>query len=461
MPLPGSEVQIIDELPAGAVSTQTGTAFIAALAERGPTDRPVEIRSARHLAQVFGGKVNYSNLAADADVFFSRGGERLVVARVVGPAAKQASGTLPDGASGDALKVEAADAGEWGNDLTVEFAYSSGIISAVVKLDGNTVEVSGNRAGKDGITEWSQGSRYVRVTDGGGGNPDSGTVTLTGGADDRASVTDSSWTAALDLFDPELGPGQVGVPNVATTAVATGLLAHAKTHNRFALIDGVGDVEALLTAAGQGTATGDGRYGAIVAPTVSGGSGVPYVMGRLAYTDRAAGPGQYAAGANYGELGNVTADASYNDDDRKALNEAGVQVIRNMLGGARIYGFRTLAGRDSPYVEAAHARVLMALRAECEAVIEQYVMRKVDGRGLLFKQLEGALTAVCLRFYNPPRNDLYGANPGEAFTVDTTSVNTPETIQAGELHAAVAVRVAPGAERVILTLTKAALADTL
>lgn len=462
MPLPGSEVQIIDELPAGAVSTPIGTGFIAALSDRGPIDRPAEIRSVGQLGRVFGPPATFTELHGDAEAFFGRGGERLIIIRVVGPAATAASGELSDGSSGDALSVTAANPGGWGNSLTVDFTYDAGDITAAVKLDGTVVEVSGERDGKPGITEWSLGSRFVRITDGGGGNPTSATVTLTGGTDDRNSITDTHWADALDLLAPELGPGQVAIPNISTTAVHTALLKHAAENNRFALLDGVNDSGNLLTAAGVARATGNGRYGTMVAPTVSGASGVPFVMGRIAYTDRAAGPGQYAAGADYGELGNVTADIDYTDSVRQELNEAGVQVIRNMYGRARIYGFRTLASSDSPYVEAAHARVLMSLRSDLEAVIEQYVMRKIDGRGLLFAQLDGALTAVCQRYYSAPRNDLYGETPADAFRVDTgPAVNTPETIASGELRAAVAVRVSPGAERVILTLTKAALADTL
>lgn len=462
MPLPGSEVHIIDELPTGASSVETGTGFMVALAEKGPSDRSVELRSARQLTRVYGEAQNYTSLQRSANAFFSRGGDRLVVARVVGPGAAKATGDLSDGAGGDALTVTAANAGAWADSLTVDFTYSGSVVTATVKLSGTVVEASGDRDGKLGIIEWAENSEYIRITDGGGGNPDPGMVTLAGGDDDRSAVTDVHWVAALDLLYPSLGPGQVAIPGMITGDVHKGLLKHAAENNRFAVLDGDNVKATAITAAGVATGDGNGRFGTMIAPTVSGQPASPYVMGRIAYTDRTAGLGQYAAGATYGELGNVVADVEYDDSDRTELNEAGVQVIRNMLGSSRIYGFRTLAKKESPYTQAAHARVIMGLRAEMERVIEQYVLRKVDGRGLLFAQLEGALTAICLRYYNPPRSDLYGETAADAFVVDAgASVNTTDVLESGELRAAVAVRVSPGAERVILTITKAALADTL
>lgn len=466
MPLPGSEITIIDELPARSAAIDTGVAFMAAIAERGPVDRAVEVRSARQLRRYYGDTANYTSLHADAEAFFSRGGSRLFIGRAVGPTPVNASGSLSDGASGSALAITAVDPGQWGNDIKVDVTYDSGDVTAVVKYKDAEVEKSGTVAGKAGIAEWSQGSEYVRITDGGGGNPAPATVALTGGDDDRASITPDEWGAALDLFLPEYGPGQVLAPGLTAANIHALLLSHAESHNRFALCDGVANASTTLATAATDRATKKGRYGTIVAPEVIDGSrtaaGSPYVAGRLAFTDRTAGPGQYAAGSRYGDLGNVTVHAAYTDEERNELNSAGVQVIRAMNGGARIYGFRTLAEEDSPYTEAAHARVIMSLRAELDAVLEEYVLRKIDGRGLLLQQLAGDLTAVCLRYYNAPRNDLYGNSPQEAFRVDTGSaVNTPETLAANEIHAAVAVRIAPGAERVYLTLTKAATADTL
>jgi hypothetical protein len=48
---------------------------------------------------------------------------------------------------------------------------------------------------------------------------------------------------------------------------------------------------------------------------------------------------------------------------------------------------------------------------------------------------------------------LYGDTPEEAFRVDT-SVNTPETIEAGQLRAVISMRVSPMAELVVIEIVK-------
>jgi len=49
---------------------------------------------------------------------------------------------------------------------------------------------------------------------------------------------------------------------------------------------------------------------------------------------------------------------------------------------------------------------------------------------------------------------LYGATPGQAFTVDASDgVNTPATKAAGDLRASVSVVISPVAERVTMSLS--------
>ncbi len=466
MPLPGNEITLIDELPPRSAANDTGVAFFVALAERGPVDRPVAIRSVRQLRRDYGAATNYSSLEAAASAFFAKGGSLFYLVRAVGPAAVKASGDLPDGATGDALTVTAVDPGSWANSITVEFTVASGNISAVVKLGGKTVESSGPRDGKAAISAWSLTSRWIRIVDGGGGSATSATVTLTGGADDRANITTDEWKTALDLFDADLGPGQVAVPGMTSAAIHSEILLHASARNRFGLLDAdpSDDAETITAAAEALTAGGLGRHGTMIAPRISDGGallpGSPYVAGRLAHTDRTAGPGQYAAGANYGELDGVGVSTVYGDEERSSLNEAGVQVIHNVKGSTRIYGFRTLAEADSDYVEAAHSRVIMALRADLESAMEPFVLKKIDGRGKRLAELQGVLMGVCERYYQ--RDDLYGENPEQAYRVDAGSAqNTSASLAAKELHASVAVRVVPGAERIYLNLTKAPTAESL
>ena len=50
---------------------------------------------------------------------------------------------------------------------------------------------------------------------------------------------------------------------------------------------------------------------------------------------------------------------------------------------------------------------------------------------------------------------LYGVDADDAFRVETgAAVNTPETLSNGELHAVLAVRMSPAAERVFIEISK-------
>jgi hypothetical protein len=50
--------------------------------------------------------------------------------------------------------------------------------------------------------------------------------------------------------------------------------------------------------------------------------------------------------------------------------------------------------------------------------------------------------------------ELFGATPAEAYSVDTTSVNTSQTLAAGQLNARVGIRVSPMAEFVYIDVVK-------
>jgi hypothetical protein len=91
------------------------------------------------------------------------------------------------------------------------------------------------------------------------------------------------------------------------------------------------------------------------------------------------------------------------------------------------------------------ARVVMAVQARGEAIMEKYVMRQVDGQHLIFKNLQGELISMSGDFESD--GALY-----EPTIVDTDSVNTPESISAGEIHAKMEVVPAPTGEAVILDL---------
>jgi hypothetical protein len=94
------------------------------------------------------------------------------------------------------------------------------------------------------------------------------------------------------------------------------------------------------------------------------------------------------------------------------------------------------------------------------AISESFVFAEIDGKGLVFSQLAGALSAQCQAYFL--RKSLYGVSSADAFQVNTGStINTPATIAAGQANALVNVRLSPFAEFVNIFVTKYAINATL
>jgi hypothetical protein len=184
----------------------------------------------------------------------------------------------------------------------------------------------------------------------------------------------------------------------------------------------------------------------------------------MARVDRSAieGPAQPAAG-DYGiSTWSTGVTQTWTEAERETLNEAGISVIRQMRNGVQLYGYRTPVNPVTlpQYAEANGMRVLMAIRAECEAILAGFVLRSLDGNGHLLAELSGAITADLTDWYQ--RRALYGSTPQEAFAVDVgPQVNPPEQLAARKIKALALVRTTPFTERVELTITKVAAGDAI
>ena len=116
---PGVYVEEIQTGPRPIEGVSTSTAGFVGETERGPT-RPTLVTSWTDYQRTFGGYIDQPPLSRSngflpyaARGFFDNGGQRLFVARVVGPNATPATGDL-----GNCL-VEAIGEGPWGNNLLV------------------------------------------------------------------------------------------------------------------------------------------------------------------------------------------------------------------------------------------------------------------------------------------------------------------------------------------------------
>lgn len=283
------------------------------------------------------------------------------------------------------------------------------------------------------------------------------------GADADAAL-EAAWTAALSLFTGELGPGQVLIPGVATAAAHSALLAHAAATKRCALLDGASNAAggatataatALVAASGS---TSTGWVGPWVTVPAGGGTtrtvpGSVIAAGLAARGDAFHGhannapAGDQGRGAGVIERGTAVT-MTYTAAELDSLHEAGVSVIRMVNGSPTLMGWRSLADPAGSFRQLNVGRMVMQLGVGINASVGKFLFQQIDGRGHRFAELEGAL-----RGYLQPlwlADALYGDEADDAFDVDVSGVNTPTTVAAGELHAAVAVNLTPHTEKVVI-----------
>jgi hypothetical protein len=225
--------------------------FAVGVCERGPATSALAVLSLAEFVREFGPRTTYGSLYDDVNTFFQEGGGRCVVARVVGPAAT--TGTLATALKdatpvtpADTINVAAANPGAWSSKVSVQVlaGASSALFRLQVRYDGTLVEDYPNLASpQDAVSKVNARSTLVRLADAGsvtaapGNNPvpTGAPAALTAGTDDRASITNTHYIAALDRFAADDGDGAVAIPGIGT-GVHAALLAHAAANDRIALL---------------------------------------------------------------------------------------------------------------------------------------------------------------------------------------------------------------------------------
>ena len=465
-------VTVRDVVPARSQPTDVDVFFVAGLAEKGPAT-PVLIHSMSEFTTNFGDRVSYGDLYDMLDAYFREGGSRAYVARVVGDAPVRATVVLDDASSADTVAVTATSPGDWANSINVAVVAGTGGARhfVITNDDGDTLEVSPDFLNKTDMLGWD--SSYVDITSAGPSTDMPavvGTTSLAGGDDDRDTVDDTSYEDILDNFNKDLGPGQIALPGKLSAAVQGALLEHAYTNNRVALLDAPdsGTASTLTAAATTLTANPYSRYGGMFGPKAIIPGITPgttremwWSVIQAAMIARMLNPNDPAAGVNGMSRLALRSKYTYSDTDRETLNNAGVNIAREMYGGVRTYGYRTLASPVTlpQWVQLNAIRTIMAIKAEADSVAESYVFAQIDGRGISISSFGGALSAMLAKYYE--EGALYGRTPQEAFAVDTGSqVNTPASIADGQLKANILVRTSPFGEMVNIDIIKMPLPST-
>lgn len=477
---PGVNVTLRSTPPSRSAPTDTGVAFAVGTSDLGPSYKPTAVRSMADFERIFGLRQTYSVLYDWADVFFREGGNVVYISRLVGPGAVIATKNLLDAGAAVSLVASAIGAGATPNGYRVGVrAGSAGGTFVVFVQDATTAEVetSPDLVNPAAAVLWAKNSNYIRLTLGASVNNPAvvAAAVLAGGNDDRASIVDAQWQAALDAITPDFGPGQVAAPGRTTDPGHTQLVAHAAANRRVALLDAPDtNTVATLQASAIGARQGSQRFAAMFAPWL-------IVPGVVAGTTRSVPPSALVAGAvarNDASLFGVADPAAgdlgislyatdltqppFTDAQRGTLNTSGINVIRAMFNNIRIYGWRSLVDPlvESLWLSFGHARLYMAIAARGAVLAEAFEFDKIDGQGKKIAEFNAVLSGMCLDFYT--NGDLYGASAAEAFSVDTSAaVNTPATLTNNELHAVLNVKMAPFAEMVQIEIVKRAITEVI
>jgi phage tail sheath protein FI len=478
-PRPGVSIIQRSTPPPRSTAVDTGVWFVTGLTDAGPLS-PVLIGSMADYERIFGLRTAYSVLYDALDTYFREGGARAYISRIVGPAAVVASKNLLDAGAGISLVVTALGPGSFYNAIKVgvRAGGAGGTFVLFVQDSTNTeVETSPDLASQAAAVLWSANSSYIRVALGVTAlNPAVVAAgALAAGADDRTNITDAQRQAAIDRFTSDLGIGQVSEPGNTTDTAHTRLLAHAYANRRSAILDApdTPTVGTLKTSASAARA-GNQRFGGMWWPWNT-------APGYVAGTTRSVPPSALVAaicarndarGVTVSDPGagdNGVAQFVYalsqpavDDTTRQQLNDAGVNVIRSVFTGVRVYGWRSLVDPivDPEWRSFGTARLYMSIAGEGANIAETFLFDKIDGQGKKIAEFNGALSGMLQRYWN--RGDLYGATALEAFFVDTgDQVNTPARIANNELHAVLNVKMAPFAEFVQIEIVKRAISESV
>lgn len=490
MTLPGISTSLLQSSIKSSPTSDFSTAFMAGIASTGPIDVATRVESFVDFKAVYGERISgYSDLYDHVDLFFQEGGSVAYIARAIGPSPVSAAVNLYDAsgstAPGDvSLVATAITPGDWANTYRVAvIAGDTGGEFKVTVDDGTTVvETSTSLVDRAAAVTWSAGSDYIRLTLGASAEDPrvQAAAAMSGGDDDHNGLTDATCQDALDLFLRGQGSGQVSFPGRTTKECHAQLAAHATANNRVA----VGAFDNLTLAADLIADADDSRaeiaeddlqrvflcgswldINGVSTGTTRTVSPEGSILGLIAKSDAVGSNtvNDAAAGANgISEAVEAISQAEWSDADREALNDAGVNVYREVGNSIRLYGIRTMVDSsvEGAWTSFANARLAMAIQSLGEAIGESYVFQDIDGAGVVIGKFNGELTGMLLQLYNA--GALYGDTTADAFLVDTGSaVNTTETLAAGLLKAKLYVKMSPNAEMISIDIIKVSITSTI
>lgn len=454
------------------------TTFVVGEFDQGPAT-PVLIKSMPQLALIFGPRSAVSAKAYDAiQTVLAIGEQQVYVVRETDNTATTAKLVLKDAGGKPTIIVSAKTPGVDGNHLKIEITEAAGKFEVhVISTETGTLEVSPEFTTQLQAIEWSVASPWVTLAASleaeHTANPPAvlAPKVLAGGADAN-DLTEEIMVTTLGLFPRGLGPGQIMCPGKTGAAAHNGMALHGRENNRFAWFD-IADAPLAATLIGEKSLEAALQgYGGFVSSTA-------IIPGLVPNTTRTAAGSAVAAGlcALVSKAGNNSVAPSgidwpipyilgftnlFTDAEAEQLQEAGINPFVEENGVLCMQGFYTALSRaqDVIFWQASVARERMALVADAETIIARYRRKLLGGRKSSIPKLQMELQGVIKTHWEA--GALFGDRVSEAGVVNVGEpVNTPASLQAGELDAELVVKIVEFADRVGLKVITAPTSEPL
>ncbi len=322
------------------------------------------------------------------------------------------------------------------------------------------------------------GARCFVVNVGGGDEPSQLTGAVeTGGdkkdkKDDKAALQPVKGPVDKDglYIGRDRGPGQrsglkcfeevdeiaiIAAPGQTSAAVQDALLAHCETRkDRFAILD---SPEAIQGGVDRLPKPRDSKYGAYYFPWIQvydpdkGNIFVPpsgHIAGVYSRVDGERGV--HKAPANEQVRGAIGLKYQVSKGEQDLLNPKGINAIRNMNGGIRIWGARTLSSDPSwKYINV--RRLFIMVESSIERATSWVVFEPNDHR--LWKRVVRTISSFLTLLWR--NGALMGTSPDQAFYVKCDAETNPtDVVDAGQLVVEIGLAPVKPAEFVIFRLSQ-------
>ncbi len=245
----------------------------------------------------------------------------------------------------------------------------------------------------------------------------------------------------------------VAAPGQTSPAVQDALLSHCETRkDRFAVLD---SPETITGGIDKLPKPRDSKYGAYYFPWIQvydpdkGNIFVPpsgHIAGVYSRTDSERGV--HKAPANEIVRGALGLKYNVSKGEQDLLNPKGINAIRLMNGGIRIWGARTLSSDPSwRYINV--RRLFIMVESSIERATQWVVFEPNDHR--LWKRVQRTISSFLTLLWR--NGALMGTSPEQAFYVKCDEeTNPPEVIDAGQLVVEIGLAPVKPAEFVIFRI---------